>query len=293
MPLLLQLVANGVVLGVLYALASSSFGLVYRATRVFHVSIGGVFLAGGYGFWVAEERLYLSLPAALIAATGCAVLVGCVTEAVLYRPFSHRRASSGATLVASLGLYVIMENGAAVGFGNELRTLSRRAADPVLVGPIEISTVQLAQLLLATVALLALGAAIAFAPWFRGVWAIGDEPDLVPVLGLPLYRYRMLVFAMSSALIGLASCLVVMDVGITPRTGFAWLFIGAVSALAGGVGRPLGWVVGAMLLSLVQALVIWQLSARWVEIVQFGLLVLALVFRPAGLLGPGLRAEET
>ena len=72
MALLVQLLANGIVNGVLFALLACGFGLVYRSIRVFHIAFGGLFLIASYAFYGAAIWLHLPLWVAML--TG--ILVG-------------------------------------------------------------------------------------------------------------------------------------------------------------------------------------------------------------------------
>jgi len=76
---------------------------------------------------------------------------------------------------------------------------------------------------------------------FKIIWAMGDEPGLVPVLGLPLMRYRALVFALSAGLARLAGGLIAIDVGIDPHMGMSYLLIAAVAVLVGGIDQYSGY----------------------------------------------------
>ena len=115
---------------------------------------------------------------------------------------------------------------------------------------------------------------------------------IATVLGLPLMRYRVLVFVTSGLLAGLAASLITVDVGIDPHMGMSYLLIAAVAVLAGGIDRFSGWVLGAMVLALLQSLMVWQFSAQWMDLVTFGVLIAILLFRPQGMLGLRKRLEE-
>jgi branched-chain amino acid transport system permease protein len=127
---------------------------------------------------------------------------------------------------------------------------------------------------------------------FKAIWAMGDEPDLIPVLGLPLFRLRDVVFMLSSVFVAVPACLITLDVGVDPHIGISYMLIAAVSVLAGGIGRINGWLTGAMLLAILQSLAVWKFSSRWIDLVTFCLLVFMLLLRPQGLISTHSRAEE-
>ena len=293
MELLLQLVVNGLVNGTLFALLACAFGLVYRSLRIFHIAFAGLFLVAPYAAW--STHTWLGMPVWLAVGLGVAAagLAGYGIEQILYRPLYRRKTSGGAVIVASLGAFIIIQNLVALMFGNDIMTFERGLAQRFELGPVGLTDIQIVQFSVASVALAAFGLAIRRVRLFKILWAMGDEPELVPVLGLPLMRYRALVFVTSGVLAGLAGGLIAVDVGIDPHMGMSYLLVAAVAVLAGGIDRFSGWVLGAVVLALLQSLMVWQFSAQWMDLVTFGVLIAILVFRPHGMLGLRKRLEET
>jgi branched-chain amino acid transport system permease protein len=76
------------------------------------------------------------------------------------------------------------------------------------------------------------------------------------------------------------------------HAGMSYLLLAAVAVLAGGISRMEGWVLGGFLLALLQSLVVWKFSAKWMDLVAFVLLLVVLLFRREGLTGIRKRTEE-
>lgn len=293
MSLLLQLLANGCIDGLLFALLACGFGLVYRAAQVFHIAFAGLFLLAPYlAFWMekyAQTPIWVAIPTAVLAAG----VVGWLMERCFYRHFRARGSSAGAVMVASLGLLIIIENSLALAFGDEVKSLTRPGLHGVHWGPLRFTGIQLLQGAAGACAL------VAFIQWarrsrsYRFIQAMADEPDLLPVLGHNPDPYRALVFLISGLLGGLSACLIALDVGIDPHMGMTYLLIAAVAVLAGGTDRMKGWIIGGFLLALVQSAVMWGLSSRWRDLFTFATLVAVLIFRPRGVLGVRQRVEES
>ena len=217
MNLPLQLLANGLVNGALFGVLACAFGLVYRSARVFHIAFAGLFLVGPYAAYAANTWLGFPNWAAIAIGVLVAAGAGYGIERILYRPFLRRNATAGAVLIASLGAFIIIENLLALLFGNEIRMIDRGLARRIPLGPVSLTSIQVIQFAVCTLALIGLGMAIRKIRAFKAIWAMGDEPGLIPVLGLPLMRYRATVFALSAGLGGLAGCLIGLDVGIDPH----------------------------------------------------------------------------
>lgn len=292
MNLPLQLLANGLVNGALFGVLACSFGMVYRSARVFHIAFAGLFLVGPYGAYAANAwmgwPIWAAIPFGVAVATGA----GWLAERILYRPFLRKNASGGAVMIASLGAFIIIENLLALFFGNEIRMLERGLAKRVVLGPVSLTSVQVIQLAVCSLVLIVLGVATMRIRAFKAIWAMGDEPALIPVLGLPLMRYRAIVFALSAGLGGLAGCLIGFDVGIDPHMGMSYLLIAAVAVLAGGIDRYGGWIAGGVVLAVLQSMMVWKFSAKWMDLVTFAVLIGVLLFRPQGMFGVQKRLEE-
>jgi len=290
--LLLQLLANGLVNAALFSMLAVGFGLIWRSLRVFHLAFGGIFVASGYIFRTLSVRVGWPPWMAGLATILLAAIMGWLIELGLYRPFFKRKAGSGAILIASMGVLVMLENIIAMIFGNELQTIPRGMSPVVQIGMIRLTTLQLWGFGLGAVSVTLLWILVRRLRTFKAMWAMGDQPELIPVLGLPLYRLRAMALAVGTAMAAVPACVITLDLGIDPFVGMSYLLIAAVAVLAGGADSYRGWVTGAVVLAVLQSLVVWKFSARWMDMVTFGLLVAMLVFRPSGLAAGAKRVEE-
>jgi branched-chain amino acid transport system permease protein len=289
--LLLQLLANGIVNGAMFAVLAVGFGLVYRSIGVFHVAYGGVFVLAAYVFHSLVTVAGLGWWSAGVVAVGLSGLFGWAMEGGFYGPFYRRGTAHGAVMVASLGLGIVIENGLALVYGNEIRAIPRDLAGAVTLGPVRLTTIQVGQLVLCAVVLAGLAVANRLR-FFRVVRAMGENPELLQMHGWRLGRYRALVFALSGALAAVPACLMMTDVGMDVHAGMSYLLLAAVAVLAGGIARMEGWVLGGVALAVLQSLVVWKFSAKWMDLVAFVLLLAVLLFRREGLMGMRKRREE-
>lgn len=292
MNLLLQLIANGLVNGVLFALLAVAFGLVYRSARVFHVAFGGLYVVSAFLLYAGVTWAGLTVWVACLLAVAGSGLVGLLIVTGFYRWFENRGCGAGAVLVASLGLFIVLENVVAAVFGNEVQTIAREPAQIVLLGPVRLTTIQLVQAGVGVGVLAVLAIAMRNVRALKAIWAMGDEPELLAMLGNPLRVYRGIVFALATALAAIPACLIGIDTGMDPHMGMHYLLVAAVAMLVGGTDRFAGWVAGGFLLALLHSLVVWKLSSQWMDLVTFTALISILLFRPEGILGTSRRLEE-
>jgi len=292
MILLLQLLANGLVNAGIYALLAIGFGIVNRTTRIFHITYGGFYTLSAYFLYtflrILKLPLFVCIPLVLIILS----ILGILMEKGVYRPLYKRSAGSGVFLIASLGIYIIIENLIALIFGNEVKILSKGIEPSYSLAGVVLTRIQIIQFIVSLVLIITFYILVKRVKIIKALWAMGDEPELLRALGLPLFKLRELVFIISSVFVGVASMLTALDVGMDPHVGLSTLLTAAVAVIVGGIDSYLGWIAGSFILAELQSLVIWKTSARWAPLVTFVLLILILLTRPQGVLGTKKRLEE-
>ncbi len=289
MTLLLQLLINGLVTGALYALVALGFGIVYRSTKVFHLALGAIYTASAYG---AYAVLKWGKGTGVLVGILTALALGILIERCVYRPFYKKDSSPGVVLIASLGLYIFIVNLIALIFGNEVKILSPGIEPSFSFFGIILTRIQIIQFFTGIFVIIIWLILLEKSRFFKAVWAMGDEPVLVRVLGLPLWRLRDTVFLLSSFLVAVSSILIGMDVGIDPHIGLPAFLIGAVAVFVGGMNNFSGWVISAFIIAELQSLVIWKFSARWNDAITFVVLIAVLLLKPQGIFSVKGRMEE-
>ena len=292
MTLLLQLLLNAIVNASIYSLLAVGFGLVYRSMRFFHIAYGAVYIIASYAVIYGMDSIGLPLYLSLSAGLLIGALAGIAMDKAVYLPLERQGASTGVLFIASLGLYILIVNLIALMFGNEVKILSKGMEPSFQVGSFVITRMQGIQFLTGWIFVITFWLIIRKNTFMKGIWAMGETPTLVMALGLPYRTMRTAVFMLSSVFAGTASILTALDVGIDPHVGMQALLTGAVAVIVGGVDVFWGWIGGAVILAILQSIAVWQFSARWNDLITFGILIAVLLLRPQGLFSPKKRREE-
>ena len=124
MTLLLQLFINGLVQGMPLACLAVGFGLVYRSLRIFHLAMGAQFILTGYILYALMSWFSMGLATAIPLTIILSVAFGALVEKIVYLPFFNKKSSAGVTMIASLGVMIIVENVIALIFGNNVKSIS-------------------------------------------------------------------------------------------------------------------------------------------------------------------------
>jgi len=123
--------------------------------------------------------------------------------------------------------------------------------------------------------------------------ALADNPVQFTLFGYNMNHHRLLAFGLAGFFAAASALVTAYDIGFDPYAGLHAVLLAVVAVIIGGQGSFVGPVLGALLLGVLRAQVVWYWSARWQEAVTFGLLALILLLRPHGLLGRKSRLEAT
>jgi branched-chain amino acid transport system permease protein len=292
-----QILVNGLVAGLLYALVALGFSLIYAATKIFHIAHGAVYTTAAYFFLAASFVINsggssLESFLALAIAFGSVALLAVASELFVYRPLLSREASPLVTFIASLGLYIVLVNLIAIIYGNETRVLTSVNHASTTIGPIVVTDVQIIQALVSSTVLLLVLVVIEKTSLGRNIRALSDNPTLISVMGFDAKRIRLVVFVFGSLLAAISCLLRGFDVGIQPNAGLQVTLTATVAVIIGGVGSHMGAVLSALALGLLQNIVSGILSAEWKDAVTLVLLIVVLIYRSSGLLASQMRLEE-
>lgn len=267
-------------------LVAIGFAIVFRATRFFHFAHGIVFTAGAYFTFLFKAWLGFPLFFSILLAIPLTTLLGCLMEVIVYLPLRRKGSSSLVFLLASLGMYIVLQNVISMMFGDDTKTIRSGLVKEGLnvfgarITPIEILIICVSVVLVVTVTLL-----LKKTKMGNAMRAVANDIELASVSGIDSDRVILLTFAIASTLAGIAGILVALDVDMTPTMGMNALMMGVVAVIVGGVGSIPGVALAALLLGIAQHLGVWFISSQWQDAIAFVILLIFLLFRPQGFLG--------
>lgn len=286
MDIFVQLTLNGIIAGAIYALVALGFNLIYGTVRFFDIGYGALTAVGGYAVFFLSKQLGVGLPIGITAGVLAAGIIGYIIYLLVYTPLRKRKASNMVMLIASLGVFTVVQAVIAILFSSQFRTLSQTVGTQrvfEIFGGV-ITQTQVIILVTGIAVMFLLAAVLRWTRFGKSIRAIGDSEEVSKIVGINTNRVIGLVFFIGSAIAGLAGILIGFDTGIEPTMGFSLLLKGVIASIIGGIGNVYGGVLGAFFLGLVENYGIWHISAEWKDAIAFGLLILFLVFRPQGIL---------
>lgn len=288
----MQILLNGIIQGLLFALMGVAFSVVYSTTRTFHVALGGIYALAPY---VLLTSLYTGLgwSTGILLALLLAGGLGILCEEVLHWPFTKKFAPPEIHLIGSLGMFLVIIQLIALIWGSDVQVL-RSGVDRVFIVS---DTLRLTRAQLVG----GLGAATILALFFLLLHksklglqfrAMADNPILLGLLGKNIRFLRRMVFLVSGVLAAFAALATAYDTGFDSHGGLNAVLTGMVATIIGGRGSLAGAAVAGLVLGIIRSQVVWYGSARWEDAATFLLLALILFVRPRGIFGRAIRLEE-
>ncbi|MFC1565134.1 branched-chain amino acid ABC transporter permease [candidate division KSB1 bacterium] len=286
----IQIIVNGVIASCIYTLYAIGFSLIYSTVGFFHFAHAAIFTAGAYLTFLFYNWGGLSLHMAVIISLILSSAIGCCMELFIYRPLRKKEASPLSLLIASLGIYIVLQNLISLIFGDYKKSLrSDSVQEGISFFSARITPVQLIIIIIGFILLVVLTIWIKKSKNGKQIRAVSNNPVLSNIVGVDSNKIILTVFALGSVIAGLAGILVSFDVDMTPTMGMNALMMGVVVTIIGGIGSIPGVVLGSFLLGMSQHFSIWILDSQWQETVAFIILLLFLLFRPQGFLGKTIK----
>lgn len=278
-----QLIVNGIGTGLIVALPAIALTLTFRILRFPNFAIGAMLTFAAYLAWVLNTIAGIPLMASAVLTVILFPLVVLLCDAAVFRPLRDR--GSITLLVASMGLSFVLENLCRLFFGNDARNF-----DIPLSRPHRIMDLRINNELLVTAGVSVGGMVLVYfilkhTPLGRAMRAVADNPNLAAARGINGEKVVQATWALAGTLVAASGILIGMDRAIDPQMGWNYIIICFAAAILGGLGSPVGAVVGALLLGVVGELATLVVAPNYRAAVAFAAIALVLLMRPNGLFG--------
>ena len=282
---------SGLNLGSIYALIALGYTMVYGIAKMLNFAHGDITMVGAYSVIVSAVTLKLPpIVAILIAVVVCAAL-GVTIEFLAYRPL--RQSPPLAVLITAIGVSYLLQNLALLIFGPEQKSTPALFDLPSLtLGGVTVDGITLLTLGVTAAIMVGLTLFINLTRMGKAMRAVSEDRDAAELMGISVNKTITITFAIGSALAAVASVFFgATYTYIKPTTGSMPGIKAFTAAVFGGIGSIPGAMLGGILLGLIEQLSKVYISTLWSDAVVFGVLVLVLVFKPAGLLGKRVREK--
>jgi len=253
MEIFAQLVANSIIAGSIYALITLGFNLIFGVSKFFDVGYGTMAVVGGYSVLFLEKFLGWNIFLSILIGIIFAGIIGFLVNKFIYQTLRQKMASNLVLIIASLGVFTVIQAVVAMLFSSQFQILSQNIEQNTynFWGGV-ITQIQLITLISTIIIMLVLAWVMEKTMFGKVIKAIGDDEEVSKIIGIDTNKIIGYVFFIGSAIAGLAGILIGFDTGIEPTMGLSLILIGMVASIIGGIGNVYGGVLGAFFLAFVE-----------------------------------------
>jgi branched-chain amino acid transport system permease protein len=282
--LYLQILANGLVLGGLYACIAAGFSLVWGVLNVINILHGSFIVLGGYlafyAYALAGIHPFLSvlIAAPVFFAFGYALQRGVINRMIA--------APVLLTLTLTFGLDLMLSNAMLAAFTADFRKITLEPPLGVLfLGPVVLPVDRLLAVALALGLLGLLYLTLARSRIGRAIVAVRMDREAAALMGVRVKQVYAITFGLGALMAGVSGPLLAIIFPLSPLSGFLYLGKAFVVCVLGGLGSVPGALVGGLTLGLAESFGALWLGPEYASTLSFVLLIAILLIRPEGLLG--------
>jgi branched-chain amino acid transport system permease protein len=284
--LLLNAVTAGLLLGGFYAAVTVGISISFGILDIVNIAHPAFIILGSCIAYIANAQLGLDPILASIIALPAFYALGALIYQIYYLSFERRGETSLRGLAFFFGILFITEVALILAFGVDYRYVAADyVTSTVHIGIVDLPLRMLVPCLMSLALLAALQLFLARSFTGRAIMAVAQDQLAVALMAADPVRIKRIAFAISIATASMAGAFLIIIQPVEPSIGRD--YIGRVFAICvlGGLGSLPGTLIAAVLLGIAESFTATFYGPSWAPAVSFGLLLLALAFRPAGLLG--------
>jgi branched-chain amino acid transport system permease protein len=273
-----------VLFGGVFSLMAVGLTLIFGVMRVVNFAHGDMMVWGMYLAWLMATRAGVDPYVGFLVCAAALFVLGFVVQRALVQRIVD--APHEMQILLMLGIALVLENTALLLFGPEPQRVRSALAQATLwLGPVFVDVARLIAFGVAVLLTLLLSLFLFRTDLGRAIRAAADNTYGALVIGTNVRRVYAVAFGVGAACVGAAGALVAPLLPFQPPTGLQLSVASFNIVIIGGMGSLVGAFVGGLLVAVAESLGAVFLRPSLKELVSFSLLVVILLFRPAGLFG--------
>ena len=288
----IQNLINGLAQGSVYALVALGYTMVYGVLQFINFAHSDIFMIGAFGgiylaLWLSGiQAPWLVLGLVMLGSMILCMVIALIVERVAYRPL--RGSPRLNVLITAIGVSLLLQNLGQVVFGSDPRLFPAIIPTYALFESDEVvfNNIQLIVIVVSIILMIVLNWIVRHTKLGTAMRAVSYDIEIASLMGIPVDRVISFTFIIGSMLAGSASILYGLSYPkVEPLLGVMIGLKAFVAAVFGGIGNIMGAAVGGVVLGLAEAFVVYYGYSSFRDAIAFGILILILLFKPAGLFG--------
>jgi len=284
LPLLPQTLADGILLGGVYAIVAVGLTLTFGVLRIVNFAHGDFLAVGLYLTYFCASFLGLDPYLSLFIVLPLVTLAASVTYRLLIAPILDEPERN--QIVVSLGLSLILQNALLATFTADLRTIpSVMAGRVVRIGGMFLQTASLIACAASILVCLMLYLFLRRTERGRMIRAAAQDRDAALMCGVNVDRMYLLAFCIGVGSLGLVAPLIAPFSYASPSIGINYTLMAFIVVVLGSMGNFIGALLGGFIIGIAEAVGGLLTGGSVNFIIIYAIFTLFLLFRPEGLLG--------
>ena len=284
----IQVIANGLMIGLTYALVASGFNLAIGVCRILNFAHGEFYMLGAFGVYYLFELLGLNYSLAIILSMAIVASLGIVIERLLFR---RLRGQELPTMITACAVMFFIAGAALVIFGEKSSGVSSIFSGTTTVFGASIATERWVIIGASIMIIVLLHLFIRNTKTGRSMRAVAQDTVGAALQGINIDNVSSLSMGLSCALAAVAGGLMAPVFVVSPFLGSHALLNAFVVAVLGGMGSMPGAVVGGLLLGLLESFGFTYIGC-FAEVLVLFLVMVVILIKPGGLLGRPMVTEQ-
>ncbi len=288
-----ELFLGGLTRGSIYALIALGYTMVYGIIELINFAHGEIYMIGAFTALIVASVLGLyGFSEASIVILACVIAViyssayGFTVEKIAYKPLRHAPRLS--PLISAIGMSIFLQNYVLLAQTSDFLPFPSLIPEFDFMEPYAhiVGSTELVIFVTTAVVMVSLMMIIKFTRIGKAMRATAQDRKMAMLVGVDVNKIISITFIIGSALAAIGGILIASHIGqINFYIGFLVGIKAFTAAVLGGIGSIPGAVLGGFILGWTESFATGYVSSDYEDVFAFALLVLILIFRPAGLLG--------
>ena len=283
MRLFLQLMMDGLAMGMVYVFMASGFNLI-MSPRILFIAFGQFYMLGAFITWYVVVPGGQNFFLGVLAGTAASGALGALVYVLIFRRVQFSESQFLTNIIAGFGLMMILSQVALMLFGTQARGVPSVFPGIVSLGGVSVSVEKLVVIGISIVVIALLHVFLQRTRMGRAMRAVSFNMDVAALMGVNSDRMFLLAVAIGCALAGLAGGLMSPIFAVSTAAAAGGLLVLLVVML-GGVGSMVGAILGGLVFGMTLSYGQYYIGSGQAQIAFFIVIAIVLLFRPGGILG--------
>lgn len=289
MDFLKQLI-NGLSIGSVYALVALGYTMVYGIVKLINFAHGDIIMVGSFIILFAMKSAGFSFWSSILISFILCALLGVIIEKIAYKPL--RKAPRISALITAIGVSIFLQNIFMLIFKPNPRSFPNALDGNMNIAGLNISYTTFLTILISIILMAVLQLFVKKAKTGKAMRAVSEDEGAAALMGINVNNTISITFAIGSGLAAVGGALYSAAYPLVdPYMGAMFGLKAFVAAVIGGIGVIPGAIVGGLIMGIAESMTKAYISSQLTDVIVFGILIVVLLFKPAGILGKRVREK--